>query len=85
MLRTRALICFTVDGDTSTNDSLIMLANGASGVKAESKEDIKKLSEAVEYICVEMAKKIAADGEGATHMLIVNAKNLPSEEDATER
>lgn len=72
----------TVDGDTSTNDSLIMLANGASGVKAESKEDIKKLSEAVEYICVEMAKKIAADGEGATHMLIVNAKNLPSEEDA---
>lgn len=72
----------TVDGDTSTNDSLIMLANGASGVKVETKEDIEKFAAAIDYICVEMAKKVAADGEGATHLLIVEAQNLQTLEDA---
>lgn len=72
----------TVDGDTSTNDSLIMLANGASGVKVETAEDIEKFTAAIEYICIEMAKKVAADGEGATHLLIVEAQNLPTLDDA---
>lgn len=72
----------TVDGDTSTNDSLIMLANGASGVKVETAEDIEKFTAAIEYICIEMAKKVAADGEGATHLLIVEAQNLSTLDDA---
>lgn len=72
----------TVDGDTSTNDTLIMLANGASGVKVETAEDIEKFTAAIDYICMEMAKKVAADGEGATHLLVVEAKNLQTLEDA---
>lgn len=72
----------TVDGDTSTNDSLILLANGMSGVAVNTEEDIKKFYEAIEYICMEMAKKIAADGEGASHLIVVHAKNLQTEEDA---
>lgn len=72
----------TVDGDTSTNDTLIMLANGVSGVKVESDADVKKFAAAVDYICTEMAKKVAADGEGATHLLIVEANNLPTLHDA---
>ncbi len=72
----------TVDGDTSTNDTLIAIANGASGVVVKSDEDLAKFAEAIEYICVEMAKKISADGEGASHSLVVNAKNLQTLEDA---
>lgn len=72
----------TVDGDTSTNDSLFVIANGASGVKIESEEDKKLFAEALDHICIDMAKKIAADGEGATHLMIVEAKNLQTLKDA---
>ncbi len=72
----------TVDGDTSTNDSLIALANGMSKVEVNTEEDIEKFYEAIEYICVEMAKKIAADGEGASHLLVVETKNMRTLEDA---
>ena len=72
----------TVDGDTSTNDSLFLIANGASGVKVESEADKKAFKEALDYICIGMAKKIASDGEGASHMMIVEAKNLQTLKDA---
>jgi len=72
----------TVDGDTSTNDSLIMLANGASNVEISSKEDLEALSSLIKHICLEMTKKIARDGEGASHSLIVKAQGLASLNDA---
>ena len=72
----------TVDGDTSTNDSLFLLANGASGVELVTQEDKKAMAEMVELICVDMARRIAADGEGATHLLEVQAYELPTEQDA---
>ncbi|MDO4793003.1 MAG: bifunctional glutamate N-acetyltransferase/amino-acid acetyltransferase ArgJ [Filifactor alocis] len=72
----------TVDGDTSTNDCLLLLANGMSGVEVKSEEDIKKFYEAIEYISMEMAKKIAADGEGASHLIVVHANNLQTQDDA---
>jgi glutamate N-acetyltransferase/amino-acid acetyltransferase len=72
----------TVDGDTSTNDSFVVMANGQSGVEVKSEEDKKKFYEAVEYVNMEMAKKIAADGEGASHLVVVEAQNLPTEHDA---
>ena len=72
----------TVDGDTSTNDSLFLLANGASGVELRTEADKKAMAEMVEIICVDMARRIAADGEGATHLLEVEAYELPTEQDA---
>ena len=72
----------TVDGDTSTNDSLFLLANGASGVELRTEEDRAAMAEIVELICVDMARRIAADGEGATHLLEVEAYELPTEHDA---
>lgn len=64
----------TVDGDTSTNDMLIGLANGRSGL-AEitdiSSSSAQQLLEMVTHVCVEMAKKVARDGEGATCLLEV--------------
>jgi len=72
----------TVDGDTSTNDSLIMLANGASGVAIQNEEDRQLLAQIIDDICLDMTKKIAEDGEGATHSLIVEAKGLATLKDA---
>ena len=72
----------TVDGDTSTNDSIFLLANGASGVAIETEEDIEAFKGLVEGICIDMARRIASDGEGATHLIEVEAYGLPTEHDA---
>lgn len=72
----------TVDGDTSTNDSLFLFANGASGVAIETEEDKAAFAELLDSICIDMARRIASDGEGATHLMIVEAKGLPTEQDA---
>lgn len=72
----------TVDGDTSTNDSLFLFANGASGVAIESEEDKVAFADLLDSICIDMAMRIASDGEGATHLMIVEAKGLPTEQDA---
>lgn len=72
----------TVDGDTSTNDSLFLFANGASGVAIESEEDKAAFAALLDDICIDMARRIASDGEGATHLMIVEAKGLPTQQDA---
>lgn len=72
----------TVDGDTSTNDSLFLLANGASGVAIETDEDKAAFAALLDDICMDMARRIASDGEGATHLIVVESKGLPTEKDA---
>jgi glutamate N-acetyltransferase/amino-acid N-acetyltransferase len=59
--------CLTVDGDTSTNDMVIALANGASEV-VPSDEDLDR---ALHEVCVSLAKQVARDGEGATKLIEV--------------
>jgi glutamate N-acetyltransferase/amino-acid N-acetyltransferase len=59
--------CMTVDGDTSTNDMLLLLANGASGVAA-SAEDFQA---GLNAVCTDLAKQVARDGEGATKLIEV--------------
>ncbi len=72
----------TVDGDTSTNDSIFLLANGASGVELKTEEDKEAFAELVEAICIDMTRRMASDGEGATHLIEVEAYGLPTEHDA---
>ena len=72
----------TVDGDTSTNDSVLLLANGASGVAVETEADKAAFAEVLDAICIDLARRIASDGEGATHLMIVEAHGLPTEQDA---
>jgi glutamate N-acetyltransferase/amino-acid N-acetyltransferase len=88
LLRTSAKDSFnavTVDGDTSTNDTLYLLASGAAKnpVIAEAEgpayEALKAL---VHEVCLELAKKIAADGEGATKFVEVRVEGAYSEEEA---
>lgn len=66
--------CVSVDGDTSTNDTLTVLANGMAGnklIEAEG-EDYNAFVECLTTICTEMAKKIAGDGEGASRLIECN-------------
>jgi glutamate N-acetyltransferase/amino-acid N-acetyltransferase len=56
----------SVDGDTSTNDTVLLLANGASHVVLNDTESLAQFAEALEYACAELAKMIVRDGEGAT-------------------
>jgi len=62
--------CMTVDGDTSTNDMAIVLANGASGFKPSEAE----LETALTDVCVSLTKQIARDGEGATKLVEVQVR-----------
>jgi len=67
----------SVDGDTSTNDTVLMLANGVAANEKIKKgtPGYKKFSRALEYVCVELARMMAADGEGATKLVEIKVKN----------
>lgn len=71
----------TVDGDTSTNDMVAILANGASGVEPEGDEWLV-FSEMIREACCEMAKAIARDGEGASKFLEVRVTGARTLDDA---
>ena len=62
----RSFNCLTVDGDTSTNDTVLLLANGVSGVAASDQRARSFLEKGLTAICEKLAQSIAFDGEGAT-------------------
>ena len=74
----------SVDGDTSTNDSCIVLANGLAGNTAitEKGENYGAFLAAMEALCTELAKKMAGDGEGAKHLITCTVSGAASEENA---
>lgn len=61
----------SVDGDTSTNDTCMVLANGLAGNEAITAKgpDYNAFLEALQTLCIELAKKMASDGEGAKHLI----------------
>jgi glutamate N-acetyltransferase / amino-acid N-acetyltransferase len=77
----RSFNSVTVDGDTSTNDTCLLLASGASGVQITQSE-YSQFVELLQFVCTELAKKIARDGEGATKLVTVNVRGAHSERDA---
>ena len=74
----------SVDGDMSTNDTVLVLANGAAGNEEikEGTEDYQVFYDSLKTICQELSKRIAADGEGATKFLTINVHGTKSFEDA---
>lgn len=76
--------CVSVDGDTSTNDTLTVLANGMAGNPLIDSEggDFDIFCEALDALNTVMAKKIAADGEGATRLIECNVRGAQSQESA---
>lgn len=78
--------CMTVDGDMSTNDSVVVLANGTAGNKkiVDKDADYQKFFETLKNICVELAKRIAADGEGASKFITINVTGAENFADAKQ-
>lgn len=79
----------TVDGDMSTNDTVILLANGASGFKLEAKDTAAEalFAEALEKVCADLAGKIVRDGEGTTkvvEIVLTGARNKAQARKAAE-
>lgn len=74
----------SVDRDTSTNDSLLILANGLAGNETitEKNTDYENFCKALSIVTTDLAKKIAADGEGATKLLEAQVIGAKTEEDA---
>lgn len=72
----------TVDGYSSTNDSVFLIANGKSGTKISSNSDFALLRDAFEFICQELAKMIVIDGEGATKLIHYFVKGAVNEKEA---
>jgi glutamate N-acetyltransferase / amino-acid N-acetyltransferase len=74
----------SVDGDTSTNDSCIVLANGLAGnaLIEEKNDDYAAFTAALKVLCTELAKKMAADGEGAKHLITCTVSGAADEKSA---
>jgi glutamate N-acetyltransferase/amino-acid N-acetyltransferase len=68
----RTFNCLTVDGDTSTNDTVVILANGASGAAVSGARSY--FEKGLEMVCEELAKSIARDGEGATKFVEIQVR-----------
>jgi glutamate N-acetyltransferase / amino-acid N-acetyltransferase len=77
----RSYNSLTVDGDTSTNDTVALLANGASGIEPNDKER-KVLGEVVTWVMEQLAEMIAVDGEGARKLVIIRTLGFQSNDDA---
>ncbi len=71
----------SVDGDTSTNDTLVLLANGACGFKPEAKE-LPAVQAALTHVCQSLAKQIARDGEGAKKLITIEIAGAASDREA---
>ena len=74
----------SVDGDTSTNDSVLVLANGLAGndqISAGS-PDSSTFQEALSEVCIYLTRELARDGEGASRLIVVEVAGAASQEDA---
>jgi glutamate N-acetyltransferase/amino-acid N-acetyltransferase len=69
--------CISVEGHMSTNDTVLAMANGGSGVEAD---DV--LSDMIHEACITLAKMIPDDGEGATHLITIDVEGAKTLEDA---
>ena len=72
----------TVDDHTSTNDTAVLLASGASGAKVTGAADAKKFAAALDEVSRSLAYQIAKDGEGATKVVVVRVKGAKTDADA---
>jgi glutamate N-acetyltransferase/amino-acid N-acetyltransferase len=71
----------SVDGDTSTNDTVLLLASGASGVQID-RANLQAFAGELEQVCVDLAKQVAHDGEGATRLVEIRVTGAEDETQA---
>ena len=73
--------CVSVEGHTSTNDTFLLMASGAVG-NSLSAEELQEFESVLEEVCLDLAKMIPADGEGASHVLEIEVSGAGSNDDA---
>lgn len=72
----------SIDGDTSTNDTVLILANGASGVNLNDDAAKTAFKEALEAVCIELAQAIVRDGEGASKFITLQVSGARTADEA---
>jgi glutamate N-acetyltransferase/amino-acid N-acetyltransferase len=78
----RSFNTITIDGDTSTNDTVLALANGISGLDLKEPGCSRVFQEALDEVLTTLALQIVRDGEGATKLVAIQVKGAPSEDHA---
>ncbi|HEX4427024.1 MAG TPA: bifunctional glutamate N-acetyltransferase/amino-acid acetyltransferase ArgJ [Terriglobales bacterium] len=74
--------CMSVDGDTSTNDTVLLLASGQSGVRLKDPSVKTKFAKALGAVCQSLADQIIADGEGVQHVIHLSIEQAKNREEA---
>jgi glutamate N-acetyltransferase/amino-acid N-acetyltransferase len=77
-----SLNCMSIDGDTSTNDTVLLLASGASGVRVKDVRARKEMSAALTAVCQSLAEQIVSDGEGVQHVIRLSVEQARGREEA---
>jgi len=76
--------CISVEGHTSTSDTVLLLANGAAGGEPLAGDGLDAFRKALGEVCVELARAIPADGEGAAHLITVEVTGCADRQSARE-
>lgn len=74
--------CISVEGHMSTNDTVLLLASGAADPTPLAGEDLATFRATLRDVCIELAKQIPDDGEGATHLVTIDVQGAATREDA---
>lgn len=84
----RSFNSISIDGDTSTNDTVLLLASGVSGVRLEGPAESDRVGvaflNALQLVCGSLAHQIVDDGEGVGHVVTLQIKGAASEDDARQ-
>jgi glutamate N-acetyltransferase/amino-acid N-acetyltransferase len=78
----RTLNRITIDGDTSTNDTVLILANGVSGVSVVTAEQQRVFQAVLDDLLMDVARRLVKDGEGVTKVVEIKVQGAPSDADA---
>jgi glutamate N-acetyltransferase/amino-acid N-acetyltransferase len=70
--------CISIDGHMSTNDTLLLVANGAAASRPLDGDDLAEFRQALGEVCGELARAIPADGEGASHLITIEISGCAS-------
>ncbi len=72
----------SIDGDTSTNDTVLLLASGASGASLSSPQVAEQFAAALHTVCASLSRQIVEDGEGVTHVIELDIQGAAHDDDA---
>jgi len=80
----RTLNRISVDGDTSTNDTILLMASGKSNLRLSSQPVAKRFTDALEQVCGSLAEQIVKDGEGVQHLVRLRVEGARTEAEADQ-